>query len=506
MGTSLPLGPARPDISPKDGYPLKKLVDTLASLKLAVVLLVVLLVGLSAGTILESRTDAATAGQLVYYSWWFLGLQGLFAVNVACSIANLFPWGRKRIGFVMTHASLLLIFAGAALTYFGKVEGQLGLWEGESGAVAVERDPQGKVVAQHELPFSVKLDDFVLETYQGTMRPSGFASQVVVTDTRHREELPGEDLDEHAAPPPRVVALPVELPAGRRARGDGPLGLEGPRAARRLRRLRDARPRDDHRPPDARLSEARARGVRGEGRRGRDVASDDDALAPPRARAPAARRVRAGRRAREHRVDEAAPGPARRAGHAARHARPRDGLERDGVPFLERRGPGRDVHGVALRPAVRREGARREGGQQGARRCGGARPLGEARLLRAARRECAAHAARPGGGPGGLAGQAPHRCPQGRREARAPPDLPLRRPPAPGRPAGPRRRATRRPAGTCPWRSRPRRSSPTRTALDCRAGRPRRRSTGRSSTTASTRRGSRGSSSSPRSSSRSRRG
>lgn len=169
---------------------MKKLVETLASLKLAVILLLVLLVGLSAGTILESRTDAATAGRLVYYSWWFLGLQGLFAVNVACSIANLFPWGRKRIGFVMTHASLLLIFAGASMTYFFKVEGQLGLWEGESGAVAIQQDAQGKVVSRHELPFSVKLEDFVLETYQGTMRPSGFASQVVVTDTDTGKSFP----------------------------------------------------------------------------------------------------------------------------------------------------------------------------------------------------------------------------------------------------------------------------------------------------------------------------
>ena len=155
---------------------MKKLVDTLASLKLAVVLLVLLLIGLSAGTILESRSDAETAGRIVYYSWWFLGLQGLFAVNVACSIASHFPWGKKRVGFVTTHASLLLIFAGAALTYFGKVEGRLGLWEGESGSTIVETDRHGKVLSQHELPFSVRLDDFVLETYQGTMRPSGFAS------------------------------------------------------------------------------------------------------------------------------------------------------------------------------------------------------------------------------------------------------------------------------------------------------------------------------------------
>ena len=115
---------------------MKKLVETLASLKLAVILLVVLVIGLSAGTILESRTDTETAQRVVYYSWWFLGLQGLFATNVACSIANLFPWGKKRVGFVVTHASLLLILAGAALTYFGKVEGQLGLWEGDSGSAA----------------------------------------------------------------------------------------------------------------------------------------------------------------------------------------------------------------------------------------------------------------------------------------------------------------------------------------------------------------------------------
>ena len=169
---------------------MKKLVDTLASLKLAVVLLVLLLIGLSAGTILESRSDAETAGRIVYYSWWFLGLQGLFAVNVACSIASLFPWGRKRVGFVVTHASLLLIFAGAALTYFGKVEGHLGLWEGESGSTIVERDHKGNVLSQHQLPFSVKLDDFVLETYQGTMRPSGFASQVVVTDLDSGKSFP----------------------------------------------------------------------------------------------------------------------------------------------------------------------------------------------------------------------------------------------------------------------------------------------------------------------------
>jgi hypothetical protein len=83
---------------------MKKLFAFLASLKLAVILLVLLLVGLSVVTILESRSGAEVAGRLVYYSWWFLGLQGLFAVNLAMSLADLFPWGRKRIGFLVVHA------------------------------------------------------------------------------------------------------------------------------------------------------------------------------------------------------------------------------------------------------------------------------------------------------------------------------------------------------------------------------------------------------------------
>jgi cytochrome c-type biogenesis protein CcsB len=161
---------------------MKTFLGFLASLKLAVILLVLLLLGLSVGTIIESKAGVEAAGRLVYYSPWFLGLQGLFAINVAMSIADLFPWGKKRIGYLVLHASLLLIFAGSAATYFFKIEGSLSLWEGETGSQIVERDRDNHVTSKHDLPFSVTLKDFILETYPGTMRPSGFMSIVKVTD------------------------------------------------------------------------------------------------------------------------------------------------------------------------------------------------------------------------------------------------------------------------------------------------------------------------------------
>jgi cytochrome c-type biogenesis protein CcsB len=159
----------------------KKLLAFLASLKLAVILLVLLLVGLAAGTILESRAGVEIAGRVVYYAPWFLGLQALFIVNVVASIVAYYPWGRFRIGYVVTHASIVVILAGALVTYFFKTEGTLGLWEGTSGNV-IEQVENGAVVARHELPFSVYLTSFAVEHYQGTMRPAGFRSEVVISE------------------------------------------------------------------------------------------------------------------------------------------------------------------------------------------------------------------------------------------------------------------------------------------------------------------------------------
>ena len=90
---------------------MKRLLNQLASLKLAVILLVLLLVGLAAGTIIESSRGAPVAQRTVYYAWWFLALQGVFAVNVVASILSLAPWGKQRIGFIITHASMIVIFA-----------------------------------------------------------------------------------------------------------------------------------------------------------------------------------------------------------------------------------------------------------------------------------------------------------------------------------------------------------------------------------------------------------
>ncbi|HZZ83725.1 MAG TPA: cytochrome c biogenesis protein ResB, partial [Anaeromyxobacteraceae bacterium] len=158
---------------------MKKLLEALASLKLAVALLVLLLLGLAAGTIVESSRGTEVAGKLVYYSWWFLALQGVLVVNVLASLAHLFPWGKPRVGFLTTHGAIVLILVGATVSYFFKQEGQLQLWEGETSNQLSSREGDGAGVA---LPFAVQLDRFRIDYYQGTMRPSNFRSDVRIID------------------------------------------------------------------------------------------------------------------------------------------------------------------------------------------------------------------------------------------------------------------------------------------------------------------------------------
>jgi len=110
---------------------MRKLLSNLASLKLTVVLVLLLGVVLSAGTILESLrgTEAARA---VYYAPWFFALQGLFALNVMAALWERWPRDRFRIGFLITHSSMFLILGGACVSTVANFDGRPTLWEGES--------------------------------------------------------------------------------------------------------------------------------------------------------------------------------------------------------------------------------------------------------------------------------------------------------------------------------------------------------------------------------------
>ncbi len=118
--------------------------EFLASLKLTVILVLLIGVVLSAGTIYESL-KGAEAARAVYYAPWFYALQGLFALNILCGLIERWPRNRWRIGFAITHLSMLLILLGALDdARLQAVEGRMPIWEGDSSNVVFQAERGGE--------------------------------------------------------------------------------------------------------------------------------------------------------------------------------------------------------------------------------------------------------------------------------------------------------------------------------------------------------------------------
>jgi cytochrome c-type biogenesis protein CcsB len=104
----------------------------LASLQLAIVLMVFLGCILAEATNLERSKGMDYVQWYVYHSPWFVALLGLLAMNILAAILIRYPWGFSRIGFLITHIGILMIMAGALWTFLYGIEGVIVFTEGET--------------------------------------------------------------------------------------------------------------------------------------------------------------------------------------------------------------------------------------------------------------------------------------------------------------------------------------------------------------------------------------
>ena len=106
----------------------------LASLKLALLLLAVLVYACAMGTYYESAYNAELAAMKVYKTWWFTGWMMLLVVNLFCVAAIRYPWKPHQTGFVITHAGIITLLIGGMIDRKWGIEGALNLRRG-AGAV-----------------------------------------------------------------------------------------------------------------------------------------------------------------------------------------------------------------------------------------------------------------------------------------------------------------------------------------------------------------------------------
>ena len=102
-----------------------------ASLKLAVVLLAVLIVGAIAGTLYESSFDAKVARAYVYGAPWFNLWLVMLAANLAVSALSRWPWKKHHVAFLVTHLGIITLLAGSLVGRTWGIEGTITLFKGE---------------------------------------------------------------------------------------------------------------------------------------------------------------------------------------------------------------------------------------------------------------------------------------------------------------------------------------------------------------------------------------
>ncbi len=87
---------------------------------------------MACATIFESTHDSEQALAMFYRSWWFVVLLGLLAINLCVAGLLRFPLSKRQIGFAVTHGSVLVILAGALVTEWLGVRGQVSFFEGDT--------------------------------------------------------------------------------------------------------------------------------------------------------------------------------------------------------------------------------------------------------------------------------------------------------------------------------------------------------------------------------------
>jgi hypothetical protein len=122
---------ANPNRFPRPAWLRNPIGKFFASLKLAVVLLAVLIVGAIFGTIYESSFDAKVARAYVYGAPWFNIWLILLGTNLAVSALSRWPWKKHHTAFLVTHLGIITLLTGSLIGRIWGIEGTITLFKGD---------------------------------------------------------------------------------------------------------------------------------------------------------------------------------------------------------------------------------------------------------------------------------------------------------------------------------------------------------------------------------------
>ena len=137
-----------------------------------IILYIVVVAVLAAATVFEKYLGTDYVSDHIYGAWWF---SALWALLVAVSIFWLIKRKVRRPSVMVLHLSFVVILAGALLTHLTAIRGVVPLRKGVDTNTFLTRD-----MHLHQMPFTIRLEQFDVKFYQGTQMPSDYISQVTI--------------------------------------------------------------------------------------------------------------------------------------------------------------------------------------------------------------------------------------------------------------------------------------------------------------------------------------
>lgn len=144
--------------------------------KLSFASLVFIMLCLAIATFVEDRMGTDFVSQHIYRTWWFVVLWAVLGISSAIYLIKQRTY-QKRAVFLL-HISLLVILAGALLTFCTGVQGGIHLRQGERKAAFIDELTR----LEAPLPFTLSMDSFRVSYYAGTEAPADYVSYVKITD------------------------------------------------------------------------------------------------------------------------------------------------------------------------------------------------------------------------------------------------------------------------------------------------------------------------------------
>lgn len=132
---------------------------------------------MAAATFIEKSRGTDFVHTAVYGSWWFTALWALLAVAAVVYIVRRRV---RRLSTLALHLALLLILAGALLTHVSAWRGRVHLRSGLAVDTYYKLDRKGNV-SEEKLPFTMRLDTFIVSYHEGTQAEADYTSRFTVS-------------------------------------------------------------------------------------------------------------------------------------------------------------------------------------------------------------------------------------------------------------------------------------------------------------------------------------